>query len=81
MRAKLTPIDSATDLIVQEDGALGIRWAECFYGPEDAIEKLAEGELLTQCREAINRNSDAWITGRLVDPDDGLGTRFLETKE
>lgn len=77
MNAKSTPIDPVTDLIRYEDGRYAITWAGCLYGPADTLEEIANSTLLEEAKEAAQRPENRWRLGKLHDPDDGLGPRFI----
>ncbi len=68
------PDEKCTELVRNFNGSqVGIVWAGCFYGPEDSITKVANGDLLAKCEALLDDPSTPWLPARFVDCDNGLG--------
>lgn len=84
---RLTNLEPEIDFVVMEDGRYCLRWAGCLYGPAKERTQLVDmnihdgRQLLDKMLAAMVRPKEMWIPGRFVDPDDGLGPRFIPDQE
>jgi len=68
------PDEKCTELVRNYNGTqVGIVWAGCFYGPEDNIAKVANGDLLAKCEALLEDPNTPWLPAEFADFDNGLG--------
>lgn len=69
------PDEACTELVRNYNGTdqVGIVWAGCFYGPEDNIAQVANGDLLAKCEALLKDPNTPWLPADFVDNDSGLG--------
>ena len=81
---KLAPPNADCEVVLQADGQVGIVWAGCFYGPSQTINAIAKDALLLACNTALDTlraDPSAGVKCKALDPDDGLGVRFLPLED